>query len=210
MLKQAFVDYKLSMGYHKDSIDPAIVESYYGKIGDSYIVQMRGMYEVGIFEYWFYYTVEGIMIPGAHRYEILVYENGSIMPIDKAYENKLLTYDELIVASHYVGANLIMQDMVRKGEEVTFPIKIHPIARVNERFFYYVGEDISTYDTLTPSYITLYNIAFDKVQMEFWFDASSLWYSYNKKSGYLEYTWEFWEVQNYINYYLQQKGIVVE
>lgn len=210
MLKQAFVDYRISIGFDKDYIEPVTIESYYGKIGNSYILEMRGVIEVGFFENDLYYTIDGIVLPGSHRYEIFVYENGALMPIDKAYENKLLTYDELIVASHYMCANSFMKKMERNGEEVTFPIKINPVARVDGKFFYYVGEDISTYDTLTRSYITVDNIAFDKVQMDCWFKESVLYYTYGHKDDYIKYTWEFWEIQNYLNYYLQQKGIVVE
>ena len=210
MLKQAFVDYRVSFGSEKGDIEPVTIEAYYGKIDDIYILEMRSKWETGYIEYDLYYNIDGLVMSGSHRYQIFVYKQGEFMQIDDAYENKLLSYDQLVIVTHYMCAYDIMQKMIKDGQQVNYPIKINPVARVGGRFFYYVGEDISTYNTLTRSTVNMLNVAFDNVPMEYWFEESNIYYAYGKKSDFIQYTWEFLEIQNHINYYLQQKSIIEE
>ena len=162
-LYQAYVDSDRENNYDGGSGDIILYE-YYGKFGDLHYLCI-GYEDPLPIDPEHILTVEGIEIYASRRQYVFVSDGTSLVRIDHAYEQQLVTLDTIKELPYIIIANKWYNYMCENStnpDEIPTTFQINMVGQgTGYGKLFYIGEKITQPNTLTPLTFRLLDINYD-------------------------------------------------
>lgn len=178
-LYQEYVDSDRENNYDGGSGDIVLV-AYYGKIGSLDYLCVGYKYPMP-YDPSHDLTIEGIKIYGSRRQYVFVSDGKQLVRIDHAYEQNLVTIDNVRELSYMILANQYYAYTVtnHSTSSVYDPATTFQINIVGTGFggtMFYVGEKIQQHAHLTPKELRLRDINYDYKDMQGFCEEKSFYF----------------------------------
>lgn len=183
-VKQTYVDIFLKEDFPQATIDDVTITKYLGTYNGSYVAVINDGFHVLFTEYLISLQYEGFDFSYANGYPIRVWNNGTFYDIVGAYENNLLTKENLgTIADLYNGEKTEVITQVKTSYLNDFIKKNRPDATIQDVI---IKEYLGTYSN------SFVGILYDKenclfTDHEFFYEVDGLNFSYS--NGYPMLVW---------------------
>ena len=192
-------------------VDYAQLISYYGKVGDAYFYTPRYTGNSGSF---IRYYIEDIYLISYTGFDtIYVYTNGVSKEVDDAYKEGLITYEQVVVFSHYLMAYGYRAACIDNNTEFSESIKVNVVARLSSSdTLFFIGEKPTLSSVKTPRMVKAINLDYSKTTQQCGIVECELRVFGNGNFGNIQYAegenyyfdmYDVWLMNEYFNLYLE-------